>query len=147
LFTYSTLYFCIGNLTVICHHPRLTPHKQASDAPSARDSEDSLSRPASCRGAERTAGTDEQPGDLKTCRGAAAHVPARSLRAVGIREVYKKKPSRNYLHSTILGLKRQEEREQTVLPMSSVLVCGTYALPQTDRSPAGGIERRATRRR
>jgi hypothetical protein len=66
---------------------------------------------------------------------------------VGIREVYKKKPSRNYLRSTILGLKRQEEREQTVLPMSSVLVCGTYALPQTDRSPAGGIERRATRRR
>ena len=58
---------------------------------------------------------------------------------------YKKKPSRNYLHSTILGLelKRQEEREQTVLPMSSVLVCGTYALPQTDRSPAGGIERRS----
>jgi hypothetical protein len=58
---------------------------------------------------------------------------------------YKKKPSRNYLHSTILGLelKRQEGREQTVLPMSSVLVRGTYALPQTDRSPAGGIERRS----
>jgi hypothetical protein len=57
----------------------------------------------------------------------------------------KKKPSRNYLHSTILGLelKRQEEREQTVLPMSPVLVCDTYALPHTDRSPAGRIERRS----
>jgi hypothetical protein len=57
----------------------------------------------------------------------------------------KKKPSRNYLPSTILGLelKRQEVREQTVLPMSSVLVCETYALPQTDRSLASRIERRS----
>ena len=102
---------------------------------------------------ERTVGAHEQPGGLKICRD-AAHVPARSLQAVGIKEVSLAK-TKHELYGLIysskvfnsmvleLNLKRQE-RERTVI-LVSVLISRPYALLQTDRSPAGGRGHRSSR--